>query len=132
MKLSVDRGQAAAQLSEQFHQRVRPTSDLVNHATRRHLEHVRVFEGRGEKLLRGPQEAAFSEDVSGMIEMDDHLIAGRRRIGELHETLGHEEQVPSRLPRFEDPAARTDGSHRPREEGPKSCRPVWQCGRCHS
>jgi hypothetical protein len=91
-----------------------------------------VLNRRREKLLRGPQEATFPEDISGVIEMNDHLITGRRHIGELHEPLGHEEQIPSRLPRFEDPTARADASHRPREEGPKSCRPVWQCGRCHS
>ena len=71
MKLSVDRGQAAAQFSEQFDQRVWPTSDLVDHVTRGHLERLQVFEGRGEKLLRGSEEAAFAEDVSGMIKMND-------------------------------------------------------------
>jgi hypothetical protein len=67
MKICIDRRQAAAQLCEQLHQRVRPSSGLVDHGTHRHLEQVRAFEGGGEKLLRGLQEAAFPEDISGRL-----------------------------------------------------------------
>src|SRR3954452_14092526 len=105
MKLSVDRGQASAQGSEQFDERVRVALELVDDVTRGHLEQLDVLDRGREELLRDAHEAAFPEDISGAIEMNDHLITVGRHIGELDQTVGHEYQVPSRLPRREDPVA---------------------------